>query len=234
MRKLLLNYLGVSLLLFCGPCFNVAIAQNHDGSIAPVVAPRELLVIKPAIDGVWGTWIAAVIHRGTTPQELSFFVNLPREAADFQPAEGLEAKDLKLEQDGILVRKVFAPGVNVISLLFMVPASYGSTSMTFLSRRDLPEMTVMTPKGLLAITSDRLVSQEDDRQDGQHYAVLGLSKPLATGQELTLNISGVPEGRGRLWVMGGIASALLLIASIGLVLRTRPKVAADQPEGVLT
>lgn len=224
------NLLLIFFVLFDGQVF----AQGQTDSKVPILAPRELVVLKPAIDGIWGTWIAAVIHRGAKPEEMSFFVNLPREAVDFQPGEGLEPKDLKLEQDGIVIRKVFAPGVNVISLIFAARATYGEAALTFVSKRDLPEMTVMTPRGLLTVEGDGLAPQGEDQQEGQRYTVFGLSKPLVAGQEFKMRIAGVPEGRGRLWILGGIAAALLVLTSVWLVLRTKPKMVADQPEGAFT
>ena len=198
--------------------------------IHPVLAPRELIVMKPGVDRVWGTWITAVIHKGSAPEEISFYVDIPRESVDFQAGEGLEAKDLKIESDGIKVQKTFAPGVNVVSILFAVPAHYGVGSLTLVPRRDVPEMTLMTPKGMLTLKASGLVAQEDDRQDGQRYDVLATSAPLGAGKEFVLNISGVPEGRSRLWILGGALGGLLLLSSIWYAWRTRPKAVVDSNE----
>lgn len=205
-------------------------------SAHPVLAPRELIVMKPGVDRVWGTWITAVIHKGSAPEALSFYVNIPRESVDFQPGEGLEAKDLKIEAGGVNIQKIFAPGVNVVSILFAVPARYGASTLTLVPRRDVPEMTLMTPKGLLTLKGGGLVAQEDDRQDGQRYDVFATGAPLGASKEYVLDITGVPEGRSRLWILGGVLGGLLLLSSIWYAWRTRPMAlpgANEDREGVL-
>lgn len=227
-RLFLMSYLAI--------LSDVALAQNVNApnAVHPIVAPRELIVLKPALDQVWGTWITAVIHRGESPEEVSFYLNIPREAVDFQAGEGLEPKDLKIQSDGVLVRKTFAPGVNVVSVVFAVPARYGVTSLTLVPKREVPEMSIMTPKGILTAKGDGLAVQPDDRQEGERYDVLGTTKPLPLGKEFVLDIAGVPEGRSRLWILGGIVGGLLILTAGVYAWRTRPqKTGAEDGEGVL-
>lgn len=223
---------SLTILTLCLTAESVLWAQTSAAPSAerPVLAPRELIVMKPGVDRVWGTWITAVIHKGAAPEEFSFYVNIPRESVDFQPGEGLVAKDLKIESDGIKIQKAFAPGVNVVSILFAVPAQYGLGTLTLSPRREIPEMTMMTPKGLLTLKGAGLVAQEDDRQDGQRYEVLATSAPLSMGKEYVLNISGVPEGRSRIWILGGVLGGILLLSSIWFTWRTRPQVVPGSNE----
>lgn len=209
-------------LLIFSQCAFSQQAELPQSGAHPVIAPRELIVLKPSVDGIWGTWITAVIHKGTAPEEVTINVNIPRESINFQAGEGIEKKDLKLESDGIKVQKIFAPGVNVVSVLFEVPAHYGTSRLTLVPKRELPEISVMTPKGMLSIKADGLVAQPDDRQDGERYDVFGASTSLSENKEFVIDVSGVPEGRSRLWILGSVIALLLVLSAGWYAWRTRP------------
>ena len=188
----------------------------------PSIAPRELLVFKTGVDGIWGTAIAAVMNRTPSPQEFSFVVNLPREMVDFQASEGVDAKDLTLGEKGVVVHKTFAPAVNVVGVTFKVPAHAGSVNLTFSVARELPEMIFMTPSGLLKLTSPQIVFDSADDQQGERYDLYKLAAPIAAGETLNLQITGIPAGRSSLWWVGGIFAVILAGMTGFLGWRTRP------------
>ncbi|MCX6116699.1 MAG: hypothetical protein NT027_04100 [Proteobacteria bacterium] len=196
------------------------LAQANEPT-SPYLAPRELIVLKSGLDRIYGTYVLAVIHRGTNPQELSFPIQLPKETIDFQPMEGLEPQDFVITGNSLAVKKTFNPGVQVLSITFMLPADSGSGGLTLTPPRDVPEFIVMTPRGLMELSSNMLVSQGFDQQDNQIYQVFSLNAPLKQNQPLSMTLSGIPQGRKNLWIIGSVFIVALSIASGYFAYRTR-------------
>ena len=185
------------------------------------VAPRQLLVLKPGSDKLWGTWVGAYINKGQVPVHVAVPVLLPREASDFQGGEGVEGKDLKISDVGLTVEKDVPPGVNVLSVVFAVPARYGIGQITLKPRMDLQDLSVMVPRGILDVSVPEFRMVEGDVQDGERYNILSSSAPIASGHEFVISAKGVPEGRLRLWILGAGISVILLLAAVLLVWRSR-------------
>jgi hypothetical protein len=184
------------------------------------IAPKQLLVIKPGVDRIHGTWVAAVMNRGQKPEVFSVPVMLPKESRDFQPVEGVEPADIKLETDGVYVNKAFPPGVNVLSFAFISDAKHGRAELNIQAKSDVGELSVMTPRGMLSISGQEFLDSGSDVQDLQMYDILTSRSQIAKGDELRLSISEVPEGRMRLWFFGGSFALLLCIAAGYLTWRT--------------
>ncbi len=183
-----------------------------------VLMPKQLIVLKPGIDQILGTWVAAVNNRGQVPERFSLPVLLPREAKDFQPIEGIAAADLKLGDLGLVVQKEFPPGVSVLSVGFMLPASFGQATLHLKAMVDVGELTVMSPRGLLDIDSQDLSEAGSDVQDMQRYSVWTSNRMVIAAQDVLVGVSGVPEGRARLWAIGGILAGILAVGA-GLLTR---------------
>jgi hypothetical protein len=182
----------------------------------PVLAPKQLIIVKPGIDKLHGTWLAAVINREANAQALRVPILLPRETEDFKPTEGVEPGDLKIESDGVYIEKKFQPGVNVISLAFIAPAEAGLAELNFDARLDLGELTVMTPRGMMKVQGEKLVSSGTDVQDLQTFDLWVTPTSVVKGDQLKVTITGVPQGRQRLWVLGLSFALVLVIAAISL------------------
>lgn len=187
------------------------------------MAPKQLFVIKPGTDLIHGTWVAAVMNKGQTTERFSVPVLLPKEAKDFQPIEGIGPDDLKLSDDGLTVEKEFPPGVHVISLGFMLPVALGRAEIHVKARADVGELTVMTPRGLLEISGRELVDGGTDVQDMQRYQIFTSNRMILAGDDLSILITGVPEGRGRLWIVGLAFASMLMIAAAILVKKSAPR-----------
>jgi len=186
-----------------------------------LLAPKQLIIVKPGIDRLHGSWIAAVINKGDKPDNFRLPVLLPRESIDFQPVEGLSPSEVKLEDDGVYVEKVFQPGVNVLSFAFVVAGSQGRVDLNFAAKGDLGELSVMTPRGMLQIFGQEFVDGGTDVQDLQMYNILVSKRSLMRGDEVRVSVRGIPEGRQRLWFVGLGFAALLLGAAIFLTWRSQ-------------
>jgi hypothetical protein len=174
-----------------------------------IIAPKQLVIVKPGLDQLNGTWVAAVINRSQTNETFRVPVLLPKEAIDFRPVEGVDDKELRLEADGVFVEKSFSPGVNVISFAFLAPASRGALDLNFNVKSDLGELSVMTPKGLLSVHGQNLILAGSDIQDFQTFSIWVSKSPLRAGDEIKVSVEGIPEGRQRLWSLGAVFGLLL-------------------------
>jgi hypothetical protein len=189
-----------------------------------MVMPKQLLVLKPAIDSVAGTWVAAVRNAGNSDVNFSLPVLLPADASDFMPIEGLSADQIRLGNKGLEIEKPFSPGVTVVSVGFVLPARSGRAMMKLHSRADVGELTVMTPRGLLDVRSPELVETAPDVQDMQRYSVWTVNRMLLADQILDISIGGVPEGRSKLWLVGGLLGIVLVFGSWIFARRTEPQI----------
>jgi hypothetical protein len=185
------------------------------------VAPKQLWVIKAGTDQLHGTWVAAVMNKGSKPEAFRLPVLFPKESRDFQPLEGAEAADLKLAEDGLWVEKVYTPGVTVVSFAFVVPVTHGTQALSAVPRADVGEMAIMTPKGMLEIHGRDFALSASETADMERYDIMSSTRMIMKGDQLAVDIDGVPEGRRRLWLTGGVLAVILLGLSGLLVWRTR-------------
>ncbi len=207
-------------------CAFVAGFSAPDANAQVTVAPKQLLVLKPGLDLVHGTWVVAIMNKGQAPAKFRTPVLMPLEARDFQPIEGVTADDVKFENDGLWVEKEFAVGVNVVSFAFVVPSSLGGINLSLKPRADTGELMIMTPKGMMDVVGKDFVESGTDVQEMQRYSVLSSNHLIVAGEELSLRVDGVPEGRGRLWFVGTVFGLLLIGISGTLAWRSRPRSAA--------
>lgn len=196
--------------------FFMSLLWDHVGFCDVVIAPKQLIIVKPGLDRLNGTWVAAVINRSQTNENFRVPVLLPKEAMDFRPVEGVDDKELRLEADGVFVEKSFQPGVNVISFTFLAPALRGTLDLNFNVKSDLGELSVMTPKGLLSVHGQNLILAGSDIQDFQTFNIWISKIPLKAGDEIKVTVEGVPEGRQRLWALGAVFG-LLLVGGAGFL-----------------
>jgi len=200
-------------------------------SAEPVLAAKQLVIVKPGVDKLSGTWLAAVINSSEKPETLRVPILLPKETEDFQPMEGVAPGDVKIELDGVYVEKAFEPGVNVISFAFMTSSKSGSVDLNFEPKLDLGELTIMTPRGLMKVQGEKLVMTGTDVQDLQTYDLWVTQGPVMKGSNIKVTVSGVPEGRRKLWILGAGFALVLITAAAGLTYRShvlsRPDAKSD-------
>ena len=204
-------------------CALLAGFSPREASGQVTLAPKQLLVLKPGLDVVHGTWVVAVMNKGQAPAKFRTPVLMPLEARDFQPIEGATADEVKFENDGLWVEKEFPVGVNVVSFAFVVPSSIGGTLLNLKPRADTGELMIMTPKGMLDISGENFVVSGTDVQEMQRYTVFSSNHLIVAGEKLSLRVSGVPEGRGRLWLVGSVFGLFLVFIAGVLAWRSRPR-----------
>lgn len=195
-----------------------------------MLMPKQLLVLKPGLDMVSGTWVAAVKNNGDKEASFKFPVLMPADARDFSPIEGLSSEQIQLGDTGLMIERSFPPGVTVVSLGFLLPSTSGRATIRLKSSIDVGELTLMTPRGLLDIHSPDLSEVGADVQDMQRYSVWATNTMLLANQSLVIGVSGIPEGRTKLWMIGGIFASVLAVGAGVLTRRTATRIQSSQAD----
>jgi hypothetical protein len=216
---------------------------QKDGAMDVQLMPRQMMILREGLDAVYGQTMFVVRNNSSVPLAGKFRVLLPKETSDFSPREGLEPNEVILANpegasaeaqgnqgfQGLLVDKVFAPGVSMMSIGFKVDAKLGSAELTLSHPQGVRELNILLLKeGPLVAKSDVLVKDLRTDVEDPQYDYFELKKPLEPGDVLTLKVEGVPEGRTRYWWMGGITAGVLILAAFFLTWKSWPKVVGDQ------
>jgi hypothetical protein len=187
------------------------------------IEARHVIMLHPGFDTVWGTYMFGVRNDGTEPEKLRGFLTLPKETADFQAQEGLTQEELiSGGADGLMFEKEFPAGLTLISIGFKVNANFGSTVLTFAPKVDLQDFSVVTKKDPLTIKSSSGLLNEPGITpvSNEDFVAITAKGPIHTGESVVIEVGNVPEGRGRLWIAGGIIAGLIATFSLGLTLKT--------------
>ncbi len=194
--------------------------------------PRQMMVIREGLDAVYGQIMFVVRNNAAVPLPFKFRVLMPKETSDFSPREGLEPGDVVLADApssqegfrGLVVEKVFPPGVHMMTIGYKVDGSFGSATLTLSHPEGVQDLNLLSLKeGRVSLESSGLVKNSKPEEADPLYDALQLKSPLEPGQVLTIQVTGIPEGRTRLWWMGGLLGGILLASASILTLRTRPQ-----------
>lgn len=185
------------------------------------VSGRHIYVMFPGVDALWGSYLFVVTNSGTQPERLAFPVMLPSETIDFQGQENVRPEDLKLGEGGkLILDKEFPPGDSMVNIGFKIPAGQGKAAFTVTPQFTLDALSLFVWENTLKVTGDNLLERKGVPFSGRNYDTYTVSE-AAIGKPLTVTIGGVPEGRGRLWIVGGILGAVLLVG-LGFAYLSRP------------
>jgi len=157
---------------------------------------------------------------------------LPKETTDFMPQEGIEANQVSLAPGGgVQVEASFPSGVHIVSIGFKVEARFGHAMLTLVPENEVASLTVLVPRGSgVTLTSPTLIPQEGQATADPQYESFAVTVPLPAGEAYGLQVEGIPEGRDRLWWVGGAICVLLLGLSIFMAWRTKPEVRSGTGE----
>lgn len=198
------------------------------------VTSKHLVILRAGLDTVWGSYVFAVNNKDAAPSPLRVNIMMPAQMEDFHPQEGVTREEVQLTDSGLMVEKEFAPGINVISIGFKLPAKFGQADVSFTPHMDIDSFTLLVPRdSSIKIQSPELAPGNDEAGPDPQYAPYVSKSILKTGQKFTIAVSGIPEGRLTLWITGGITGVLLLLIGLFLAARTRPRV-SETVGGALT
>lgn len=189
---------------------------------------RHIFILYPGVDSVWGSYLFMVNNNGTQPERFSFPVMLPVETIDFQGQDSLGPNDLKLGSDGgLTIDKVFDPGDNLLNIGFKLPAKIGEGAFTVKSNSGFESLGIFVFEGKFLVNGPQLEVRKGVDFSGRNYDTYTATNGEA-GKTYNFVFEGIPEGRGRLWIIGWIMAGFLLIIGFTLAAVTRPQV----PKGV--
>ena len=195
------------------------------------LTPRHLIILRPGLEVLYGSYVFAAKNDGAAPERFEWSVMLPKEADDFAPQEGLEPESVSLVAKdagagrGVKIHKDIAPGVQVMGLGFRAPAIGGYGTLTLTPFAEVPSLTILIPRSTgLTVTADGFVAADPTAElNDPTYMAWTNQAPLAAGQAVAITVRGVPEGRGRLWALGGTVGGLLLLLGLWASFKTRPR-----------
>lgn len=187
------------------------------------VSNKHIMVLYPGVDSVFGSYIFMVQNDGKEPERLSFPVMLPTETIDFQAQEGLGPNELNLGSGGgLTIDKTFPPGDTLITIGFKVPTELGTGSLTLKASDAFESVGMFVFEGKFQVTGPNLDIRRNVDFSGRTYDTYTLSKGEA-GQTYQMALQGIPEGRGRLWIVGWIFAGCLVLIAMALAWFSRPK-----------
>lgn len=190
------------------------------------ISPKHLLILRPGLDSVFGTYVFAVQNADAAPAPFRSEILIPKEAEDWFPQEGIEPEDLDLDPStkGLTLKQTVPNGVHILSLGFRVNGSFGKARVTLVPPYEIGSLTVLTPRDSpLRITSRGLEAAGADAAPDPQYQAWTTSDVIPAKGELVIEVAELPEGRGRLWVAGFLTFALLAVAGTTLAWRSRPR-----------
>lgn len=202
------------------------------------VSPRHLIILRDGLDAVWGSYVFAVVNDGNAPAPLKVEIALPKETADWAPQEGVEPEAVKLAAGAgsgvLLIEKEFPPGTHVITIGFKVPASFGSAELTLKPPTTVADLTVLRPRaGKFSVEASWLKPVDGGASPDPDYDALTAAEPMTAGAEKVMRVSGIPEGRARFWMLGGVVAGLLVLGALALAFKTRPRLSGEGADAVL-
>jgi hypothetical protein len=211
-----------------------AVAQHPvlpapEGAPSIQLTPKHMMILRPGLDAIWGSYVFAVQNTGSEPASLSTEIMLPKETVDFQPQEGVKPEELSLSDAGVRVNATFPNGVHIVSIGFKVDARFGGATLTLTPPTEVQSFTLLVPRsgGVEVKAPGLVVASGGDAPDPQYQAYVNQG-PISPAQAFKVEIAGLPEGRHRLWLLGGVAAAVLLLGAGFFAWRTRPQLAADE------
>ncbi|MBC7661038.1 MAG: hypothetical protein H7249_15175 [Chitinophagaceae bacterium] len=205
------------------------IAWTTPSRAATMVGPKHVYIMYPGLDALWGSYIFVVNNDGTAPEQYSFPVMLPKETLDFQAQDTLSPQELKLGPDGgITVDKSFSPGETLIQISFKLPASQGSSIATFKAPYPFESLGIFVWQDSFSVNAPTGVQiQKGVNLSGRTFDTYSVGAGTA-GQTVVYTFDGIAEGRGRLWWVGGVVAAVLILTGLGIAFFTRPKLSLNE------
>lgn len=190
------------------------------------IAPRHVIIIRPGIDRIIGSYLFAFENHGSAPEKFSGTILLPTETIDWSPVEGVEPSEVRLgENGGLVIEKSVAPGTNLVLMGFEVRSLWGKATLTLIPKDALQDLSILTPPGALTVSAPGAEFVPNVDFSGHAFDRLAIAS-LAAGQKIVVEMNGVPQGRMGLWIAGSIVGVLLLGLGIVMTIRTRPQVLA--------
>lgn len=183
---------------------------------------KHIVVFYEGMDFVHGTQIFLTYNKTDQPIQARIPFLLPKEAVDWQLGHGAKKEEVEIGEDGrVYVNRLFKPGDNLITFGFKVPARFGKANLTFNPGYNFSKLQLMIPHNKINFHS---YGQSFQLKKGiefweKPYDMIE-RRAVLEGSQINISLKGIPEGRSRFWLIGGVFLVLLIISSSYLVIRS--------------
>ncbi len=174
---------------------------------------RQIYLIEAGQDSLVLTYIFTIHNQSKAEERIRLELNFPEEVEDWIPQEGLDRQDIVLgSEGGVFIEKEIKPGLHFAALALKVSATSGRTVLHFKMKAAVGEFMILAKPGLFSLASGELQYESQREIMGERFEAL-FKNDLKVGDVLSVNIDGIPQGRFRLWILGGLTGLLLALAA---------------------
>lgn len=175
---------------------------------------RQIYLIEAVEGYVVLTYLFSIDNLEKNPKKMRFALTFPHEVEDWVAQEGLAKEDINLgAEGGVFIDKTFPPGSHFAALGLKIPAYGGMATLTFGPTSELGEVLVLARPGQYELKSDFLSFEASKSLMGEKYDAL-TRESVPAGSTFTVSIAGIPQGRQRLWYLGGVFALCLLTLAV--------------------
>jgi hypothetical protein len=188
------------------------------------VADKRVVIIAAGLDEIIGSSITVADNETDKTQSAVIPLLVPRNMNGFKAHLGVTQEQLKVTEDGDMIAEItdLPPGETMIRTGFRVATTEGKGVLVLKPSVDIPELSVITDERIELHAANLASAVIMDFNNKPHRVWTLLN--LKAGESIELGMSGVPAGRARYWLIGGVAGVIMLISNLGFAWRSRPKV----------
>lgn len=190
------------------------------------VSEHHIYMLHSGVDVIKGSYMFLVNNESSEAVKSQYALALPTQTIDWVPLQGLTPDDIKIQKEGgLVIEKEFAPGENLISLGFVVPAASGDATISLKMESFVKKVSIMIAQEHLSLASSSVELSSGKPMDfgGSPFKSYSLDSPKPM-EIIDINLTGVYPGRTNFYWIGGGFAALLVFLSGLMFWRTRPKV----------
>ena len=175
---------------------------------------RHMLIVRAGVDKIFVNYVG-IIEKEQSPLLIQTFeFPLLKDALDFNAQEGLEKKDLTVNDKGFLAGPIRLDiPQKVISLVFVLPAKFGDGQVAIEFPFVVKELRILIEKTLQVESSELEKVSNDGGEFSQTYTGYFYKKPIQPYDKIRIAISHIPSGRFSLFLLGAIVAVLLIVCA---------------------
>lgn len=202
--------------------------------VSATVTKRQVIFLREGLDSIFGNAVFLVENRSETDAPLKTIAMLPKETVDFAATEGIDPQDIKLDGTNVVIERAVPPGVHMIGIGFQTSAKFGRATLSFTVTEPIDNLSILVPEeSKLELQSAALQPADDGETPHEGYRPYANRAPMQPGDRFTIEVTGLPEGRAGLWILGAVIAGLIVVSAFTLAWRTRPKIEDDGGQALL-
>jgi len=176
---------------------------------------QALIALEPQVGSVW---VTDVVHMENPTKNVIEGTKTPLELTVPENAENLEVIRQDQQQGShqrlgskLLIFGNLQPGITTVAYRYRMPVLLGTLTIEKSYPRAVSEMIVLSPAGMLKVSSDRLDARETRVIEKQSYDVWGGAN-LAPEGKVRITAAGVPLQQA--WLLAPFALFFVIMAGV--------------------